>query len=133
MTAWLSGMLITADRLNDNTSTQTTSGLVAATNFTVNSFLGRKVSGVTILDMYVQYTGSGISAASGNIADTQICTVPSGWRPPDQTINGIWDTGTNYGGFVIGTDGITTLRTAVTSIATNNNFRLHISFVSDNA
>ncbi|NUS26135.1 MAG: hypothetical protein HOV92_18190 [Streptomyces sp.] len=137
MTNWLAGMRITADRLNDNTSTSTTSGLTAATGFSVNSFLGRKVSGVTVLDIYMQRTGADITATGGNITDTQICTVPAGWRPPDQTINGTWDNGAAEGGWVVGTDGVCTLRTSngtITGTAGSgvSNLRLHIEFISDN-
>lgn len=138
MTTWQAGMRITADRLNDNTSTSTTSGLVAASGFSVNSFLGRKVSGITVLDMYLARTGTDITASGGNISpDVQICTVPAGWRPPDQTINGTFDNGAVEGGFVIGTDGIVTLRTSngtITGTAGGGttNLRLHIEFVSDN-
>lgn len=138
MTTWSAGMRITAGRLNDNTSAFTATGLTAGTGFSVNTFLGRKVSGVTILDMYVARTGADITAASGNITDTACCTIPSGWRPPDQTINGTWDNGVVQGGFVVGTDGICTLRTSsgtITGTAGSgvSNLRLHISFVSDNA
>lgn len=133
MTQWLAGMKITADRLNDySLDDSTTSGLVAATDFTVNNFWANRQGATVILDMYLQYTGAGITATDGNIADTAICTVPSGWRPNSaSTINGGWDDGSESGGFVIGTDGICTLRTSDGSIATSVNIRMHVAFNLD--
>lgn len=132
MTAWLPGMKITAARLNDFTATaSTTSGLTAATNFSVNSFQGRKVSGVTTVQVYVQYTGAGITATSDNIADTTCCTLPSGYRP-QEIITTNWDTGSSEGGCIINTDGTIVLRTAGASIATNNNIRISGSWISEN-
>ncbi|MGC9538495.1 hypothetical protein [Streptomyces sp. UG1] len=132
MTLWLSGMIMTADRLNDySLDAETTSGLVPATDFTVNNFWANRRAGTVELNIYLQYTGAGISIISGgNIGDTQCCTVPAGWRPNSaSTINGHWDDGTASGGFVIGTDGICTLRTSNGSaIATGRNLRLHIVF-----
>ena len=85
MTTWLAGMLITAARLTDDAPTTTSSGLAAGTGFTVNSFSGYRAGNVISLDMYLNRTGADITASGGNIADTLICTVPSGWRPTSQT------------------------------------------------
>lgn len=132
MTLWLAGMRITADRLNDYTlDDETTTGLTAATDFSVNSFYGRRSKGTVVLDMYVQRTGGTITATTGNIADTQICTAPSGWRPEHDTISGQWDSGAESGGFVIGTDGICTLRTSSDDINTSANLRLQAIFNLD--
>lgn len=130
MTIWLAGMRITADRLNDYVPDDTlTTGLTAATGFSVNDFYAIRSKGTVILDMYLNRTGADITATSGNITDTQICTVPSGWRPnTTSTITGNWDDGTAEGGFVVGTDGICTLRTASSNIVTGRNLRLHIAF-----
>lgn len=131
MTVWLAGMLITADRLNDYApDSTTTTGLVAATDFSVNAFYGRRSKGTVVLDIYLQYTGAGLTATTGNITDTACCTAPSGWRPPHTTIVGTWDSGVESGGFVIGTDGVCTLRTASDNINTNANLRLQAVFNS---
>lgn len=132
MTLWLAGMRITADRLNDYTlDDETTTGLTAATDFSVNAFFGRRSKGTVVLDMYLQYTGAGITATNGNIADTTACTAPASWRPQHGTINGSWDDGVEMGGFVIGTDGICTLRTSSDTIATSTNLRLQAVFNLD--
>jgi hypothetical protein len=132
MTLWLAGMRMTADRLNDySLDASTTTGLTAGTDFSVNSFSGRRSKGTVILDMYLNYTGAGITATTGNIADTLICTVPAGWRPPHQTINGAWDSGAECGGFVLGTDGLTNIRTASDTISTGANLRLQAIFNLD--
>lgn len=131
MTTWLAGMLITAARLTDDAPTTTSSGLTAGTGFTVNSFSGYRAGNVISLDMYLNRTGADITASGGNIADTLICTVPSGWRPTSQTVNGSWDNGSVEGGFVTGTDGLTNLRTAISTIASGSNIRLHLTFIVD--
>ncbi|MFE7273047.1 hypothetical protein [Streptomyces sp. NPDC057623] len=133
MTLWQPGMTITDVRLNDGPPTiSTDSGLVAATGFSVNDFRGYRTGRNIVLDMYMLRTGGTISATTGNIGDTAICTAPANWRPTNGTINGDWDDGTAEGGFVIGTDGICTLRTASSDIILNRNLRLHIGFIIDN-
>ncbi|GAA4999457.1 hypothetical protein [Streptomyces siamensis] len=136
MTLWVPGMKITASRLNDGPAVTTTnSGLVAASGFTVNDFRGYRSGRTIVLDMYLLRTGATITQTSGNITpDVQICTAPIGWRPTNGTINGPWDDGTSEGGFVIGTDGVCTLRTAYSDIAgsSTRNLRLHIGFIIDN-
>ncbi|MGW1295166.1 hypothetical protein [Streptomyces sp. NPDC002533] len=133
MTTWLAGMRITADRLAEGlTPVTTVSGLVAATGWAVLDFRGaRRGAFDYVLDMYLNRTGTQIVATSGNIPDTAICTVPDGWRPNQGTINGHWDDGTASGGFIIGTNGVCTLRTATGSIDNNRNLRLHIEFTNN--
>ncbi|MEU7338718.1 hypothetical protein [Streptomyces sp. NPDC007074] len=120
-------------------SSNTTTGLVAASGFTVNNFYAYRFGKVVALDLYLKRSGTTISATSGNITpDVQIATVPAGWRPTHTTINAAWDDGTSTGGWVIGTDGICTLRTATsdiigeaTSSGNGRNLRLHITFIQD--
>lgn len=131
MTAWKSGMLLTAARLLDDTPTTTTSGLTAATNFSVNDFLGMRVGNLIVIDAYVQYTGAGITATNGNIADTEICTLPSGWRPAEHVVDVSWDDGFEDGGLLIDTDGTCDLRTSSDTIATGANIRFHAAFIVD--
>jgi hypothetical protein len=134
MTNWLAGMRITADRLNDNTlETSTTSGLVAATNFSVNSFSGRKVNGITTVNGSVQYTGAGINVTNpgDNIADTAICTLPTGWRP-SEAVNCIWSDGSRDGEASIATSGVVTIRTTLNDITTSANLRFYTSWISEN-
>lgn len=133
MTQYQPGMILTEERLNDGPPTITTdSGLVAASGFAVNDFRGYRTGRNIVLDLYLNRSGATITATSGNIADTQCATVPSGWRPTNGTINGGWDDGTSSGGWVIGTDGICTLRTASSDIASGRNLRLHVAFIIDN-
>jgi hypothetical protein len=133
VTLFQPGMVITDTRLNDGPPTITTdSGLTAATGFAVNDFRGYRNGRNIVLDMYLLRTGGTITATTGNINDTAVCTVPAGWRPTNGTINGDWDDGSAEGGFVIGTDGVCTLRTASSDITLNRNLRLHVGFVIDN-
>lgn len=130
MTAWLAGMRLTAGRLNDGLDpTVQLTGLVAATGFSVNDFRGYRSGKVIAADMYIMRTGANIVATTGNIGDTACCTLPAGWTPTNGTINGDWDNGASEGGFVVGTDGICTLRTASADITTGTNLRLHVDFI----
>ncbi|MFM9643130.1 hypothetical protein [Streptomyces turgidiscabies] len=131
MTTWKAGMLITAARLGDSAPTITSSGISMATGFTLNDFTGYKVGHIVEIRVYAQRSGADITATTGNIADTQICTLPSGWRPTSGTTQGFWGSGVEGGDFVCGTDGICTLRTASDNINTNANIRLHLTFIQD--
>jgi hypothetical protein len=104
-------------------------GLSAYSGFSVIDFFGYRQGRMTVLDMYVTRTGATIQSTNGNIADTQCCLVPTSWRPTHDTIAGCFDTGVVHGGFVVGVDGIVTLRTASNDLANNTNLRLHISFL----
>ena len=107
----------------------TTSGLSAAAGFSVLDFFGHRQGKVTSLDLYLARTGGKITATAGNIADTVCATVPSAWRPTHSTIAGCFDSGIVHGGFVLGTDGVATLRTATDDIDGGTNLRLHITFL----
>ncbi|MFD6035716.1 hypothetical protein ACFWHF_14415 [Streptomyces griseoincarnatus] len=133
MTNWLAGMEITADRLNDGIdATTTTTGLTAATDFTVTSFSGRRSGKVVTVDVFVQYTGAGINVTNpgDNITDTPMCTLPSGWRPPE-TMNAIWGSGAVHGDTNIATTGVMSLRTTSNDIVTNANIRVVASWITD--
>lgn len=132
---FLAGMRITADRLNDHSlDDSTTSGLTPATDFTVNSFSGRKVSGVTTVHIYLQYTGTGLTVSpnpGGNLGDVTIATLPSGWRPPE-TINALEADGSTMGEVTISTGGIVSLRVTVSTISTGRNMRITATWISEN-
>ncbi|WP_055693362.1 hypothetical protein [Streptomyces prasinopilosus] len=106
-----------------------TTGLSAGAGFSVLDFFGHRQGRVTSIDLYLARTGGKITASSGNIADTVCATVPSAWRPTHSTITGCFDNGIVHGGFVIGTDGIVTLRTATDDIDGGTNLRLHVTFL----
>jgi len=125
-------MRITAARLNDDTlDASTTSGLVASTDFSVNTFSGRKVHGITTVEISCQYNGAGVTLASGNLPDTTMCTLPSGWQPPE-TINATWGDGTESGECTIATTGAVILRTSNLSIPTNRGIRVTAVWISEN-
>lgn len=131
MTAWKAGMLITAERLLDDTPTTTTSGFTAATGWSLNDFTAYRVGNVIEFRAYIARTGANITQTNSNITDTQIGTLPSGWRPTSGTTVGFWGDGLEGGDFVYGTDGICTLRTATADIPTGRNVRLHGVFIVD--
>lgn len=109
--------------------TSTTSGLSAASGFSLVDFYGFRQGRSTTIDIYLTRSGGNINATNGNIGDVVCCTLPSGWRPTHDTITSCWDTGIVHGGWVVGTDGICTLRTASDDIGSGTNLRLHVSFL----
>jgi len=113
-------------------SSSTTSGLSAGSGFTVTNFYAYRFGKVVAIDMYLTRSGSTITATTGNVTpDVAVATLPSGWRPTHATINGAWDDGTSAGGWVVGTDGVCTLRTASSDITNGRNLRFHITFIQD--
>ncbi|WP_405930313.1 hypothetical protein [Streptomyces sp. NBC_00827] len=138
MTVFLAGMRMTADRLNDHTlEDSVSSGATAATDWSVVSFEGRKVNGITTINAFCNRTGAAIAelvAGSGNITDTAMVTLPVGWRPPSNH-EGLWGNGTNDGSVVISsTTGIITVRSTSGSagIASGSNVRVSASWISEN-
>lgn len=107
----------------------TTSGVSTGSGFALTDFFGFRQGRSVTIDVYLTRTGSAIASTKGNIADTVVCTLPSGWRPTHDTITGCFDTGIVHGGWVVGVDGICTLRTASDDIASGTNLRLHIGFL----
>lgn len=138
MTLWLSGMRIDADRLNDHTvEDSTTSGVTAATGWSVTSFSGKRVSGITTVEVFVSRTGADVTqsaADSGNISgDPLMCTLPGAWTPPELS-NAAWGNGSVDGECTIGTDGQILLRSISgnTGIATGTNVRVTAMWISEN-
>lgn len=129
MTQWLAGMEITADRLNDGVSpTVITTGLTAASGFTVTGFSGYKVGHTAFIFATVSNT-SAISESGGNITpDVTIATLPAGWAPLD-AINGCFGNGAMDGEYVILTDGSIQLRSAVANISAGTTLRLTAAYV----
>lgn len=111
------------------TLTSTATGLSAASGFSVNTFAAYREGRVIAVDIYLARTGATINESSGNINDTECCTLPANWRPTHQTINGTWDSGVAGGGFVVGTDGVCTLRSASGDINNGSNLRMHVVFI----
>ncbi|GAA4684476.1 hypothetical protein [Streptomyces youssoufiensis] len=83
MTLWQPGMRITADRLRTFTPTTATAGVVTiASGWTLLAQAGAKVGGITQIFVRLQRTSTALAADSaGNLADTAMFTVNSGWRP----------------------------------------------------
>lgn len=133
MTTWLAGMRITAARLNDHTAeSTTTSGLTASTGYTVSSFSGRKVNGLTTVNIFITRSGADVTATSGNIAsDPQIGTLPSGWRPPE-LVNAQWGNGAADGEVTIDAAGVILIRSANGNIVSGTNLRIYTTWISEN-
>ncbi|MEV8353202.1 hypothetical protein ACFVTT_33955 [Streptomyces niveus] len=132
---WLAGMTITADRLNDHSVDEVSSaGAVASTGWSISSFEGRRVSGVTTVNLLVTRTGADVpqsAADSGNIvADPPVATLPIGWRP-SATANGIYGNGTVDGEFSINTVGVVSIRSISgnAGILTNTNTRIFCTWI----
>ena len=134
---WLNGLKITPERLMDNTADEKiTSGLAVPSGWSVSSFTGTRVHGITELEIFITRTGADItesSAGSGNISgDPQLCTLPSGWAPP-HPVNGNWGNGSTDGEATIVTSGEVNLRSISGSagIATGTNVRISAMWISE--
>ena len=118
------------------TITTVTTGLSVESGWAVNSFIGRRASGITTVVCLITRTGSTIAEAgsgSGNISpEPLIATLPSGWRPPE-TINCMYATGAVDGEIIINDGGECTLRTISGNlgIAANDNVRFLVTWVDD--
>lgn len=66
----------------------TTGVLTPGPNFSVNAQWGQRVNGNLLVAGALSYTGSTITGAPvggpnpGNVGDTTVCTLQSGWKPP---------------------------------------------------
>lgn len=122
--------LTTDDNFTAAVTTSTT-GLTAGSGFTVTNFFGYSTCGVYTVHTYMTKTGSALTADSaGNLTDTTMCTLPSGWRPPT-TLNAIWGNGTTAGEATVDNTGVVTLRTATAngSITVSSNIRMTLTWV----
>lgn len=126
MTTWLAGMEITADRLADGlTPVVVTSGLTAASGFTVSSFSGRRIGHVA--EIYAIVVNAN-AITGGNLSpDVAVATLPDGWEPADQ-INDVFGNGVTFGEFVI-VSGEIRLRTVADNISAGTSIRLATSYV----
>lgn len=122
------GLLKTNSIFNSQVESNT-SAFTPASGFTLVALFIRRTAGITIADIYLTYTGGGITATAGNITDTACGTITAGWCPTHTTVYGGWDNGTVQGGFVVGTDGICTMRTASGNIATSSNIRMQAIYI----
>lgn len=110
----------------------TTSGLVAATNFSTSSFSARKTCGVCTILVVMTRSGTTVTADSaGNISDTLCATLPSGWRPSQVILGNVDKSGTADGSATIDTDGTITLKTLspTATIASGNNVTITATYV----
>ncbi|MFD9276941.1 hypothetical protein ACFWD7_06560 [Streptomyces mirabilis] len=107
----------------------TTTGLSVAAGFSLIDFYGFRQGRMTTIDVFISRSGGAVNSTNGNIADLIACTLPPNWRPTHSTITSCWDNGLVHGGFVVGVDGICTLRTASDDIASGSTLRLHVSFL----
>lgn len=110
-----------------------TTGLTASTGWSVNNLFARRTAQVVTIDLYMERTGADLTLSGGNLPDTAMCTVPAGWRPQHSTISGSFDNGvTGFGGCVMGTDGIVTLRSSAGTIGNGTNVRAQFVFIQVN-
>ncbi|MFF5142521.1 hypothetical protein ACFY6U_22800 [Streptomyces sp. NPDC013157] len=133
MTAWQPGMTITAGRLMEGPDPViTTTGVVAATGFTLSSFVGRKCGGITQVELAITVaTDIAAPSASENIGDTLACTLPEGYRPLG-VVSTSWGDGSQAGEATIGTTGLVTIRSVGYATATpaGRNIRISETFIT---
>ncbi|WP_193514843.1 hypothetical protein [Streptomyces griseoloalbus] len=116
---------------------QTSSGVVAPTNWSVGSFQGYKVSGMTTVVLVMTYTGASAitSSTAGNIGDTLCGTLPAGWRPLATLVTSFDRSGVADGSVSIAPDGTCMLKTLSpnATISGGNNVSFMATWVSGNA
>lgn len=108
-----------------------TTGLTAATGFSAVSFSGRNSGHLYTVNATWSRTGTDIAADSaGNITDTALGVLPSGFRPPE-TMYALVGDGFGCGECQIGTDGTVTLRawSANGAIVAGRNLRITSTWV----
>lgn len=134
MTIWQAGQRIVPARLNDPLPDETTtSGLVAAANWSVVSFVGRRRRGTTYINALITKTGGTLAADTGTenvLGDPLIATLPAGWHPPEDH-GAAWDNGVVNGQALIESDGEVRLRTISynQSIANSTNVRISTMWI----
>ncbi|WJN62722.1 baseplate protein [Streptomyces phage phiScoe15] len=91
--------------------TTITSGLIAASGYTVNNFMATKFNGVCTVGFDLAIT-TPVSTSDGppHVGDHVIATIPDGYRPR-RTLTGIYSTGYADGECDITAAGAVTLRT----------------------
>lgn len=126
-------VLKTDSKFRSEVEVQTT-GLTAASGWSLIDFRARRTAQVVVVDLYMKRTGPTISVTlGGNMTDVLMCTVPTGWRPQHGTISGFWDTGgTGWGGAALGGDGLVNLRTSYSDITNDTNVRCQFIFIQSN-
>ncbi|CAL9528643.1 hypothetical protein [Streptomyces sp. enrichment culture] len=108
---------------------ETTTGLTVTAGWALNSFRARRDGRAVSATVYVKRTGGALTA-NPNLEDVLLCTLPAGWRPPDDT-EAIASDGWGSGAARVEADGQIYLRTwsPGMSIDTNANLRLTVGFI----
>lgn len=101
-----------------------------STGFTVNDVrAATALDGKLVnIDLYCNRSGADITATSGNISDTSMFTLNSDYYP-SHVVSCIWSNGAQSGEAVIGTTGVTTLRTGSATIPSGSNIRLSATYL----
>lgn len=109
---------------------ESVSNPVMSAGWSLNSFRGRKTNGVIEVTAYVQRTGAALGGDL-NVSDTDICTLPAGFRPVDQ-YEALGSDGYGNGAILIYSSGLMRLRSwsANTVIDTGANIRISATYLA---
>lgn len=114
-----------------------TSGATSASGFSLVSFSAYKDGRSVLVNVTVSRTGSNITSDDGgNIADTDIATLPAAWRPPELIFGSVGD-GFGQGECSITAAGLITVRawssngpgSSTVGLISGRNIRLTLSFI----
>ncbi|QNJ57629.1 hypothetical protein SEA_KEANU_23 [Streptomyces phage Keanu] len=109
-----------------------TTGFTNASGWS-STWVAKRTCGVVWITISSTRTGADITGdASGNISDSAIGTVPTGWRPTTEIVEGSACSGFGDGGVNLATSGIVTLRTwsnNSTIVQNSHNVRSTFCFV----
>jgi len=128
-------LTVTGVITGNGTTTATTTGLVAATDWSVNSFSGRKSAGVVYVTVDISRSGATFTPAntSGNVTpDLLVATIPTGFRP-NQSLYIMASTGIGHGSLRVNTDGTCELLTWIpdpVTITSGSNLRFTYTYIT---
>lgn len=107
-----------------------TSGLTAASGWAVTSYYARRRGGVVSFTCSFTRSGADLSAGD-NLGDTDIGTLPAGWRPLDEGFECVASTGYGDGAVNVYGSGLMRLRTWTANgiIRKEHNLRVSGAFV----
>jgi hypothetical protein len=93
------------------TTETVTAGLTMSGGWALRAWTGRRRHGICTVKIEARRTGAAITAnAAGNITDSTLCTIPSGWRPAEP-YEAVVSDGYGSGTALIETGGAVRIRT----------------------
>jgi hypothetical protein len=124
----VTGLQTALDAKVDETFVQTTSGIATvASGWGSLSVVYTEKNGVVMLEVSVERTGAAISA--GNITNTTIATLNTGYRPIRQALAGGGPNGPVTGAYISENTGAVVITAIGTSISTGSSLDVNATYI----